>query len=185
MSNSGTIFELHWKTIAPSSECVFHQLMKLACVQIPADSKLMTTLMGLMLIFQLIAKADFLTSLHTTTSCSDQRGHSSIDTPVCNQTLPELLVSSTQDHHAQVPSKLNQVLPHPNKPKINHFCQFHVQIVGFLNNMPHSFGDKSIQDGFVVRFQNSNQLAPEVKTDRKTSEDDSSCSAANFLATVT
>ena len=54
-----------------------------------------------------------------------------------------------------------------------------------LNNMPHSFDDKACQDMFIVELQNSAQLAPEVKADRKISEDDLSCSAANFLATTT
>ena len=52
--------------------------------------------------------------------------------------------------------------------------------------MPHSFGDQDCQDAFIgVQFQHSDQLAPEAKTDRKISEDDLSCSAANFLATIT
>ena len=64
MSNIGDISEPHLRTIDPSTKRVFHQLMKLAaCVQIPADSWLVTTpRMGLMLIFQLITKADFLPS---------------------------------------------------------------------------------------------------------------------------
>ena len=54
----------------------------------------------------------------------------------------------------------------------------------FLDNVPHSFGDKACQDAFIVRLQNSAQLTPKVKADKKISKDGLSHSTANFLATI-
>ena len=65
----------------------------------------------------------------------------------------------------------------------HHQSCFHM--AGFLNNMSHHFGDTTCQDAFIVRLQQSAQFTPEVKADRQTDEDDLSCSAANFIATIT